>query len=270
MALTIRVSVPASDAEWVSDLLWGLGVVAIEELVGIDDSVILRTSMGEDRDTVHRALASLPVVLEWSFEVVDDRVVDAWREHVRPFEVGHGLLVVPAWNTEPVADGPRTRVTIEPGATFGMGDHPTTRGCLGLLERMDVGERSVLDVGCGSGILGIVALMMGARTAHGVDINPASIEVSRLNAEMNGVNDRWTVSQDQPDAVHDVVFANILAPVLIDLSEEISRRVSAHGVLILSGVLEGRYEHVLAEYPEFVVTERTIIDGWASLLLSRR
>ena len=270
MALTIRVSVSVTDVEWVSDLLWGLGVVAIEELPGVDETSTLRTSMGEDREAVRRAMDSLPLALDWSFELVDDRTVDTWRDHVRPFEVGETLLVVPAWNDEPVADGARTRVTIEPGATFGMGDHPTTRGCLELLERTNVRGLSVLDVGCGSGILGIVALMRGARLAHGVDINPASVEVSRFNADLNGVGDRWTVSQEHPHDEHDLVLANILAPVLIDLSEEITRRVSATGVLILSGVLDGRYEHVLEEYSDFVVSDRLVIDGWASLMLTRR
>lgn len=270
MALTIRVTVAAADVEWVSDQLWGLGVVAIEEIVGTGETVILRTSMGEDHDTVRRAMDSLDVTLDWKFELVDDRTVDTWRLHVRPFEVGDELLVVPAWNDEPTNDVARMHVIIEPGATFGMGDHPTTRGCLALLERMDLRGRSVLDVGCGSGILGIVATMRGARMAHGVDINPASVEVSRVNARANGVSDRWTVSDEQPSGEFDVVFANILAPVLIDLSDEIARRVAVGGVLVLSGVLDGRYEHVLGEYPDFVVTERSVIDGWASLRLERR
>jgi ribosomal protein L11 methyltransferase len=270
MALTIRISVTTSDVEWVSDLLWGLGVVAIEELAGADETVTLRTSMGEDHEAVRRAMDSLPLALDWSFDVVDDRTVEAWRDHVRPFEVGDTLLVVPAWNVEPIADGARTRVIIEPGATFGMGDHPTTRGCLELLERTMVGDRSVLDVGCGSGILGIVSLMKGARIAHGIDINPASVEVSRLNAALNGVGDRWTVSQEYPHEAHDIVFANILAPVLIDLSDEIARSVATAGVLILSGVLDGRYGHVLEEYPDFAVSDRLVIDGWASLMLTRR
>ncbi|MEY3617829.1 MAG: hypothetical protein RL726_527 [Actinomycetota bacterium] len=270
MALTIRITVAPSDVELVSDVLWGIGVVAVEELVGADETVILRTSLGEDREAVRRAMDALPLALDWTFDVVDDRTVEAWRDHVRPFEVGDTLLVVPAWNVESITDVARTRVTIEPGATFGMGDHPTTRGCLELLERMVVVDRSVLDVGCGSGILGIVSLMMGARHAHGIDINPASVEVSRLNARLNDVGDRWTVSQEYPHEAHDIVFANILAPVLIDLSDEIARSVASTGVLILSGVLDGRYEHVLKEYSDFVVSDRLVIDGWASLLLARR
>ena len=269
MALTIRVSVPSAEVEWVSDLLWGLGVVAIEELAGAGESVILRTSMGEDRATVERAMESLPVALDWSFEEIDDRVVHTWREHVRPFEVGERLLVVPAWMTDSVIDGDRSRVVIEPGSTFGMGDHPTTRGCLVLIEGLDLRNRTVLDVGCGSGILGIVALMMGARAAHGVDINPASVDVSRANARANEVIDRWTVSDAQPSSEFDVVFANILAPVLIDLSDEIARRVAPAGRLILSGVLDGHFDHVLREYPDFVVADRVVIDGWVTLSLVR-
>ncbi len=269
MALTIRVATTSADVEWASDLLWGLGVVAIEEIVDAEGGVILRTSMGEDETVARRALAALPATLVWSFEVVDDESIDSWREHVRAFEVGESLTIVPAWDVAVGTDVARMAVTIEPGATFGMGDHPTTRGCLQLLERIDVVDRRVLDVGCGSGILGVVAIMRGARSAHGIDINPASVEVSRRNAIANGVDDRWTVSDEFASGEFDVVFANILAPVLIELADEIGRRVAGEGTLILSGILDGRYEHVLAEYADFVVIDRVVIDGWATLRLTR-
>jgi ribosomal protein L11 methyltransferase len=269
MVRTVRVVVSESDVEWVSDALWGLGVVAIEEIATTDSRVILRTSLGEDVAAVRAAMASLPMNLDWTFEEVDDRSVEAWRDHVRPFEVGSSTLVVPAWRTEPVDAAGRLVVRIEPGSTFGLGDHPTTRGCLTLIESLDLVERSVLDVGCGSGILGIVALMRGARVAHGVDINPASVEVSRNNAVLNSVSRCWSVSGDLDDERRDIVFANILAPVLIEMSQAISDRVAPSGRLILSGMLQDRHEHVLRAYPDFVVTEHVVVDGWVTLMLGR-
>ena len=274
MALTVVVSPNDCDIEWVSDVLWGLGVVAIEEIVDAAGIVRLRTSLGENRVDAEDALTELPEGVTWEFEEVDDRLVDAWRDHVEAFDVGERFTVIPAWRTLDglgVATG-RTKLVIEPGSTFGMGDHPTTRGCLCMMEKIPLADVSVLDVGCGSGILGIAALKMGSSTAHGIDINPASVRVSMENARANGVEANWSVSTESlssVDDVFDVVVANILAPVLIDLSAEISRTVVDGGRLILSGVLDGRYDHVLSHFVEFELIERVVIDGWATLCLKR-
>ena len=132
MALTVVVSPNDCDIEWVSDVLWGLGVVAIEEIVDAAGIVRLRTSLGENQVDAEDALTELPDGVTWEFEEVDDRLVDAWRDHVEAFDVGERFTVIPAWRTLDglgVATG-RTKLVIEPGSTFGMGDHPTTRGCL--------------------------------------------------------------------------------------------------------------------------------------------
>lgn len=274
MALTVVVSVQTHEVEWVSDLLWGHGVVAIEELDDGSGTIRLRTSLGEVREEVIAALKDLPSGIRWTFETIDDRVIDTWREHVMAFDVGERFTVVPAWlPVEDRSDSKRLRLRIEPGSTFGMGDHPTTRGCLLLLEKRSCSGLTVLDVGCGSGILGIAALLLGAKVAHGVDISPASLEVSTRNARANGVEDSWSVSIEPLsviDGPYDLVLANILAPVLIDLSDELDRLSNGRGEVIISGVLEERHDHVLAEYPRFHVVDKVVVDGWATLRLARR
>jgi ribosomal protein L11 methyltransferase len=270
VALTVRVKVASEDVEWVSDLLWSHGVVAIEEIPAPNDIVVLRTSLGEDRSVARTTMEGLPGHLDWEFEDIDDRVVESWREHMRPFDVGESITIVPRWWTTDDNDTERRRVFIDPGATFGMGDHPTTRGCLIAMEGLDLRDRRVLDAGCGSGILGIVSLLWGARSAHGVDINPASGLVSSDNARANHVADRWSCSAIWPDEAFDLVVANILAPVLIELALVIGGRVAPSGRLILSGLLDGRHAHVVEAFSNFVV-ERTVgVEGWSTLVLTRR
>lgn len=267
MSLGIVVRVPVGPHEIVVDFLWTRGAPAITETFD-GEMVVLRTSLGDDHQAVARLLDDVPHG-EWHFEELDDSLADEWRRHARETVVGPHLRVVPAW-LEP-SGSPNVRdVRIEPGPTFGLGDHPTTLGCLQLIERLVRPGSTVLDVGCGSGVLGITALVLGAGRAHGIDVMPAAVEVSRANAERNAVADRWTVSTGSLAEVEnpsDLVVANILAPVLVELADDLRRLTAPGGRLVYSGVLDGNDGHVARALGRVHEIERVVIDGWASVVV---
>ncbi|MFM7872372.1 MAG: 50S ribosomal protein L11 methyltransferase [Actinomycetota bacterium] len=262
-----------------ADRLWGLGVAGIEERPAGPGRTLLRSSLGEDQDDVEMRLRSVRLGLDdvvFAFEVVDESLADSWRDHVRAIDIDDGLRILPSWLT---GESTGLTVRIEPGTTFGLGDHPTTRACLLALRRHLVQGDSILDVGCGSGVLGITSLVCGAQSAIGVDINPAVDTVSRVNADMNGVAAHWQVLvSDVDDAlVHDlltgrplgfqIVVANILAPVLVAIAPHLRRLIAPGGTLILSGVLTGRYDHVLAAVADLRTLDCIDVDGWTAIVL---
>jgi ribosomal protein L11 methyltransferase len=256
MTLSVVIRTTLTEVEFVSDLLWSLGVVAIEEHWDPNGVVRLQTSLGDDLEVVKQAMNSLPVVLDWSTTTVNETVANTWREFAQPTVIGRRIVIAPVWCAEQevaeaVASLPDPNqamvIPIEPASTFGMGDHPTTMSSLLMIEKYLKSEDVLIDVGCGSGVLGIGALRMGASQAIGMDINPSCVPVSQENARLNQVSDRWSVSTE-PVAVigfpANIVVANILAPALIELSDELKRLTRPEGVLIISGVLAEHYEHV--------------------------
>jgi len=268
----IVVVVRPDDVESTSDVLWSLGTQAIEERwlsVGV---VELWTELGEDRRAIEIALRSLPADRVWRFVDVDESVADEWRRHARPHRVSPGLVIVPEWfdqnGVEPWSVGTKV-VRIEPGPTFGLGDHPTTSGCLASIESHVRPGDTVLDVGCGSGVLGIAALVSGASRAHGTDLMPAAVRVSTDNATRNGVADRWSVSTEPLEVVgrpFDVVVANILLPVLVELTPELVRL--AGRILIVSGVLDGTEGRLTEALAPLVEVDRVTVAGWTTVVLS--
>ena len=271
MPLGIAVTTTPTEVEYVADLLWGLGVVALSEHWQSTGVVTLRTSLGDDRAAVTASLNTLPVELDWVFEDIDDNVGTEWRDHVAPVAITPDLAIVPAWIDGSVSSA-RTKILIDPGPTFGLGDHPTTRACLSLMTSLIEPGTTVIDVGCGSGVLGITALVLGASLAVGVDITPAVLEVSTENARRNGVESKWMVTTNDLTTIanrYDLVFANILAPTLIDLSDELKRLVAPDGRLVVSGVLDGHFDHVLVALEPLRVVDSLMIDGWAAVVLER-
>ncbi|MFZ9628686.1 MAG: 50S ribosomal protein L11 methyltransferase [Ilumatobacteraceae bacterium] len=266
------VEVPLSDVEVASDLLWSLGVVAVEEREGASGFVELWTSLGDDSDGSAvaqwsaRAASTAPSsAWAWRLVEIDASVADTWREFARPVDVAPGLVVCPAW----VDPGPRPGdevLFVEPGSTFGLGDHPTTvlslRALMGMVRP---GDR-VLDVGCGSGVLAIASMRFGAAAAVGIDIAPAAVPITLDNARRNGVDVAVsTTPLEAVDDAFDVVVANILAPTLVDLAPYL-RRVTRR-VLIISGVLDGRYDHVLEALAPMSPVDVEVLDGWAAIAL---
>ena len=268
MTLGLRIDTSPERAEFVSDRLWALGATAISEEWRSDGVVVLRTSLGDDRELVAEAMRRELPGEAWVEEEIDLAVADTWKAHVTTTSITDQLFVRPAWIDEPVpARG--TVVTVDPGPTFGLGDHPTTRGSLQILTDVVGPGSSILDVGCGSGVLGITGLVLGAERAVGIDITPAAIEISRRNAVANGVSDRWSVSLDPLEFFgepFDVVLANILAPTIVQLSDQLRRLTSRF--LVISGVLDGHDAHVLAALQPLQEVRRVVIEGWATSLLT--
>ncbi len=181
----------------------------------------------------------------------------AWLERYRPIRITPELWVCPSW-CEPPADA-AVVVTLDPGMAFGTGTHATTALCLERLAGMDLAGRRVLDFGCGSGILAIAAVRLGAAHAVACDVDPRALEATRTNAALNGVATQVeTVPAAQAsekiaggEICADVVIANILAHALVELSDTLVRALTPGGSLLLSGILADQRGQVAGAYPEF-------------------
>lgn len=174
-----------------------------------------------------------------------------WMDNFHPMRFGERLWICPSWRDVP--DENAVNVMLDPWLAFGTGTHPTTSLCLQWLDSLDLTGKTVIDFGCGSGILAIAALKLGAAKAIGIDIDPQAIQASRDNAERNGVSDRLELylPKDQPEEMKaDVVVANILAGPLRELAPLISVLPVSGGLLGLSGILASRAESVCEAYAD--------------------
>lgn len=196
-----------------------------------------------------------------------------WREYYKPIEVGERLVVVPEW--EEVPAGGRLPLILDPGLIFGTGSHATTRMCLQALEHFAAPGKRVLDLGCGSGILGIGALVLGCASCLGCDIDPKAPDVAMANAALNGFGDeriRIVAGDLLADASlrrsfgtgYDIVLANIVADVIIPLSVHVPGLLRPDGVYITSGIIEGRQDEVRAaiEKAGFRITDHLSEEDW--------
>ena len=266
--IALVVSTNNSDVELASDVLWSLGVVAIEERE-VAGQTELWTSLGDDRDAVVAEVSHRLERWPWRLVEIDEKVADTWRKHAQPVRVDRDFVICPAWVPFDAEAGV-TVVRIEPGATFGLGDHPTTILSMRAIRAALHRGCTVLDVGCGSAVLAIGACVLGASRTVAIDIAPAAVAVGRANAAANGVADRVDVSTtplSQVDGQFDIVVANILAPTLVQLADDLVRVVGPSGVLIISGVLADRHDHVEAALRPLHRSRRAVLDGWAVLTL---
>jgi len=232
-------------------------------------------------------------------QIADQNWMEAWRQHYKPILIGQKLLILPAWMDSPEPN--RVAIRIDPGMAFGTGTHPTTQLCLELMERaiLDIrdsknGKRGatndsqlsnielrVIDVGCGSGILSIAAVKLGAKSALGVDIDPGSIKNSRENAETNHVDDELILGVGSVQEILDgkfafskapLVVANILAPVIIRLfNAGLADLIEENGAIILSGILQEQAQSVIeaGQARGLGLNERKQLGDWVALTMSR-
>ena len=204
----------------------------------------------------------------YKIEQIEDKDWEReWMDNFHPMKFGERLWICPSWREVP--DESAVNVMLDPGLAFGTGTHPTTALCLEWLEGLDLEGKTVIDFGCGSGILAIAALKLGAKNAIGIDIDPQAITASLSNAESNGVADRLQLflSDDKPaDLKADVVVANILAGPLKELYPVISELVKEKGDLGLSGILTTQSQSVCDAYAEkFELDPVAELDEWCRI-----
>ena len=213
--------------------------------------------------------------------VAEEDWAENWKQYYKPIEIGERLLILPSW--EPIPEDPgRLILRLDPGLAFGTGGHATTRMCLEALERYAGPEKFVLDLGCGSGILGIGALVLGCAYCAGCDVDPKSPESARENAGLNGIGEsiyRMYTGDIIGDAGlraelgsgYDIVLANIVSDVIIPLAKYVPGFMSRAGVFITSGIIDGRQQEVAAalEAAGFEIRERLHEDEWHAFVCKR-
>jgi ribosomal protein L11 methyltransferase len=208
------------------------------------------------------------------FKRVEDQDWErAWLDQFKPMKFGERTWIVP-WNLEiPEQAKDQVLIRLDPGLAFGSGTHPTTALCLQWLDGLDLKNKTVLDFGCGSGILALAALKLGAASAVGVDNDPQALIASHDNAERNDVGKQLQVflPEQEPLAQYPVVVANILASALEALAETLAARTQAKGVIALSGILHGQEQALLQQYAQwFEDLEATQLEDWMRITGRRK
>lgn len=289
--LQVRLAITPEQASFYEDALLDVGAVSVT-FMDAEDQPIFEPDLGTtplwshthllalfegDADGEHvlahlRLLTGDPLP-EHQVERIEDQDWErSWMDNFQPMRFGRRLWIVPSWHAAPEPDA--VNLLLDPGLAFGTGTHPTTALCLQWLDGQALEGCSVLDFGCGSGILAIAALLLGAERAVGTDIDPQALEASRDNASRNGIDPArfpLYLPQDLPDEQADVVVANILAGPLVQLAQQITARVKHGGRLALSGILAEQADEVRAAYAEaFELDPTAEQDGWVRISGVRR
>ena len=233
----------------------------------------------QDLQQLYPELPSLKVLQE---DLQDEDWAETWKTFFKPIRVGSSIVVKSSWESyEPSAD--QVVIEIDPERAFGTGNHPSTALCIEILENIisnvSAGEGdsgpSVLDVGTGSGILGIVAARQGAQRVLGLEIDPEALEAAQRNVDRNGVGEVMSVSLtplDQVAQTFDVVVANLTASLLTRMADDLAGRVSDRGLLLLSGILAEQVEEVAKCFQThyFKVVDSRATEEWHAILLRRK
>jgi len=278
----VVVDVAAEDADEAGALLFELGAQGVELrdgttlAHGVAGKVTLWAGF-ERHDEVRAALDALPS--GWSpraEQIVGDAWRDEWKKHFEPFRICDAIVVTPPWCTYDAAHDEQVAV-LEPGRAFGTGLHETTRLVAAILadRAAELRGARLLDVGCGSGILALVALLLGAEAVRAIDVDPDATAVTRENAERNGLADRVRADSAPVSAISEryvAVVANIEARTLVELAPTLAPRVAPDGLLVLSGILApdiapGQLDDVREAYRALTVEEVRRDGEWVAVVL---
>ncbi len=205
--------------------------------------------------------------------LVEENWEENWKQFFKPRRVGKRFVVRPTWESFEFQPGD-LEIVLDPGQAFGTGDHPTTRMCLELLEEYLGPGQTVADIGCGSGILSVGSVKLGASRVVAIDIEPISVEVAKENAVLNQVEFQALVGtgvQSLPDQDYDAVVSNIISATLISIAREVAPRVRPDGYWIVSGIIEANWPDVLeaAQRVGFRLEKMLQEDDWVGAALSR-
>lgn len=256
-----------------SDVIWDY----VDESVLEQSEVVKVSTMYEQDDS------DFPMILEANLEELKKNGVqfgeilrgeidaadyeNEWKKYYNPIKTKN-ITIVPTWIDYKASKGEKI-MRLDPGMAFGTGSHATTRMCL---ELMDVLDKDVIDVGCGSGILGIAAAICGAKSVYMCDIDEQAVEFARKNALLNHVNatiEKADLLQGEQKA--DFIFANITADILMRFSKSIGKHLRENGTIVLSGIIDTRLDEVIQCYQSagYQIVERMAIDDWRALKLKR-
>lgn len=287
----IKISVESTQAEALGELLTELDAQAVTFL-DAKDTPMYEPKPGEillwpdtqviglysAQDDLTRVIETILEAFNFigATEIIIDPLEDKnwereWMENFHPMQFGRRLWICPSWHEIP--DVTAVNILLDPGLAFGTGTHATTRLCLQWLDSIDLIDKVVVDFGCGSGILAIAALKLGAKEVIGIDIDPQALLASADNAKRNGVETKLKLylPQNQPKLEADVVVANILSGPLKELSKTITDYCKKNGMLVMSGILQGQFDSVLQVYEKQFDFEPVAIDGeWVRLSALRK
>jgi len=288
--LQLKVASSAAGADAVEDVLLAAGAAAVT-LEDSGDQPLFEPPIGttplwQDTTVVGLFNADIDVALATQhinsalqptqplkFEILEDKDwVRAWMDDYHPIQFGERLWICPSWCEPPQPDA--VNLMLDPGLAFGTGTHPTTAMCMSWLDKQDLTGKTVWDYGCGSGILAIAALLLGADSATGNDIDPQALTASRDNAQRNGIADesfQLILGAPNNPAQTDVVLANILAGPLVDLSSGISAICKPGGLLALSGILDTQAQEIADCYSQwFDLDPPHITEEWVCITGRKR
>ena len=284
--LQLLIDIPRERSEILEDAVIECGAVSVT-LEDAADQPIFAPGVGErplwdnctvkalfpattDTDQIILQLAnSIQPAVTARWELLEDKDwTQEWKKYFQPLKCGDRLWICPSWIEAPEPDA--INLSLDPGMAFGTGSHPTTHLCLRWLDKQDLVGKTIIDYGCGSGILGIAALLLGAEKVIAVDIDPQALLASRDNAQRNNISDEKLVTylpDDVPTELRaDVMLANILAAPLIQLAPAISDLTAQGGILCLSGLLESQIDYVCAPYLQYFDFSAPAIESdWTQL-----
>lgn len=284
--IQIKLRTTNQSADTIAELLEQLGALAVS-YTDAEDSPILEPKPGERRLWPNTEVTGLleqgtdpKPILAVLKQLLGDHIpmvattledknwIRAWMDQFKPLKFGQHLWICPSWLSVDEKDS--VVVMLDPGLAFGTGTHPTTSLCLSYLDSLDLKDKDVLDYGCGSGILAIAALKLGANSATGVDIDEQALIASKENAKRNGVEDKLQLIMGTDKKLDlpqfPITVANILAGPLAELEPIIASLTQSGGKLALSGILTEQADSVIEAYSkDFVMNKVKDLDGWALL-----
>ena len=284
--IQIKLRTTNQSADTIAELLEQLGALAVS-YTDAEDSPILEPKPGERRLWPNTEVTGLleqgtdpKPILAVLKQLLGDHIpmvattledknwIRAWMDQFKPLKFGQHLWICPSWLSVDEKDS--VVVMLDPGLAFGTGTHPTTSLCLSYLDSLDLKDKDILDYGCGSGILAIAALKLGAKSATGVDIDEQALIASKENAQRNGVEDKLQLVMGTDKKLDlpqfPITVANILAGPLAELEPIIASLTQSGGKLAVSGILTEQADSVIEAYSkDFVMNKVKDLDGWALL-----